>query len=900
MNSRARLTLLALFSLLASTLGMSSAYAGTNLPALKVDPRLLGLPALESEIPLPPSAKPVTAPAPLATPTPSAPPLAAKPLAAPESAKPIPLPPPIAAEKAASEPAKTAAPAKPSAPPSVAVEKSTPAKLAPPHLAPPRAPELRLEPTPVIAPPMPASVAAISPEPPALPPLQQDDSPLMLQSTLALPKHDEKSSDATPAFISAMRLQGKQDDYVEAEEDAELRKLGVRVNADRLRYDVQNETLDAKGNVRLQTIGGVMKGPDLHLKLDDETGYMNTPEYAIATEQAHGKAEKLTFLGEQQYTMDDASYTTCGVGKEDWWVRANEMEINRSTNEGIGRNAWIEFKGVPLLYTPYISFPLHKQRKSGFLTPSFGTTGNSGAEFTLPYYWNIAPNYDATFTPRVMSKRGIQLGGEFRYLQPNYSGELQAEWLPNDNVTKSTRSAYRLKHDQNFGAGFSGNLNLQKVSDNDYFRDLSSLVAVTSQTTLPREGALSYGNGPWNAGLKIQRYQILQDPNNPIVAPYERAPQFTAAYNKLNVFGLADARAATEYVAFDSTSMVRGSRFTLNPSFSVPFTRAYGHLTPKLGLHYTQYNLDKQSTALPDATGTIRSYDTSATRALPIFSLDSGLAFERQANLFGQALTQTLEPRLYYLYVPYKDQSRMPIFDSGESDFNFAQIFSENRFTGGDRISDANQATLALTSRFIESETGQERVRAAVAQRYFFRAPRVALTSAAPTDKVSDFLASIGGQITPAWSADAAWQYDPNTSHTERYNVGTRYNPAPGKLANLTYRFNRNTLRQVDLSGQWPVAPRWQVMGRWNYSIQDKKNLETLGGIEYLESCWAVRVVAHRFQTATQKTTNALFLQLELSGLSSLGTNPLNVLKQNIGGFTQSKPQAEDLNLDEF
>lgn len=890
MNSRARLTFLALFSLLAGTLGVSSAFAGTNLPALKVDPRLLGLPALEVETPPPPSAKPMTAPAPLATPTPSAPPLAAKPLAEPAPAKPIPLPAPVAVEKATSEPAKTAAPAKPPAPPSVAVEKAAPAKLVPP----------RLEPTPVIAPPMPASVAAISPEPPALPPLKPDDSPLTLQSSLAMPKHDEKSSEPTPTFISAMRLQGKHDDYVEAEEDAELRKLGVQVTADRLRYDEQKEILDARGNVRLQTTSGVIKGPDLHLKLDDETGYMNTPEYAIAAEQAHGKAEKLTFLGEQQFKMDDASYTTCGVGKEDWWLRANEMEINRSTNVGVGHHAWIEFKGVPLLYTPYISFPLKKQRKSGFLTPSFGTTGNSGAEFTLPYYWNIAPNYDATFTPRIMSKRGAQLGGEFRYLQPNYSGELQAEYLPNDNITKTTRSAYRLKHGQNFGAGFSGNLDLQKVSDNDYFRDLSSLVAVTSQTTLPREGALSYGNGPWSAGLKIQRYQILQDPNNPIVAPYERAPQFSAAYNKLNVFGWADTRAAAEYVDFDHGSKVRGKRFTLNPSFSVPFTRAYGYLTPKLGLHYTQYNLDKQSTTLPDATGTTRTYDTSANRTLPIFSLDGGLAFERQASLFGQALTQTLEPRLYYLYVPYKDQSRMPIFDSGEPDFNFAQIFSENRFTGGDRISDANQATLALTSRFIESETGQERVRAAVAQRYFFRAPRVALTSPAPTDKISDFLASIGGQISPAWSADAAWQYDPNTSHTERYNVGTRYNPAPGKLANLTYRFNRNTLRQVDLSGQWPVAPRWQVMGRWNYSIQDKKTLETLGGIEYLEGCWAVRVVAHRFQTATQKTTNALFLQLELSGLSSLGTNPLKTLKQNIGGFTQSKSQAEDLNLDDF
>ena len=886
MNSRAPLTLLAVFALLASTLGVSSAYAGTNLPTLKIDPRLLGLPGIEPETSPPPSAKP----APLVTP----PPLAAQPFLESAPAKPVPLPAPVASEKPPSEPV-TRAPSKPAESPRVAAEKPAPAKLAPPRLEKPRT-----EPAPVIAPPMPESLAAISPEPPELPPLKQDDSPLLLQSAQALNRPDEKSGDDTPTFVSAMRLQGKDGDYVEAEEDAELRKRGLQVTADRLRYDEKNEILDAKGNVRLQTTSGVIKGPDLHLKLSDHTGYMNTPQYAIAADNAHGRAEKLTFLGEQQYNMDDASYTTCAVGKEDWWLHASEMEINRSTNVGTGRNAWIQFKGVPLFYTPYITFPLKKQRKSGFLTPSFGTTGNSGAEFTLPYYWNIAPNYDATITPRVMSKRGLQLGGEFRYLQPNYRGEIQAEWLPNDNVTKTTRSAYYLKHGQDFGAGFSGNLNLQKVSDNDYFRDLSSLVAVTSQTTLPREGAINYGNGPWSAALKIQRYQILQDPINPIVAPYERAPQFTAAYNKANVFGWADARATTEFVDFDHASKVHGKRFILNPSVSVPFTRAYGHITPKLGFHYTQYNLDQQSTNLPDATGTLRNYSLSANRTLPIFSLDSGVAFERQSNLFGQALTQTLEPRLYYLYVPYKDQSRLPVFDSGEPDFNFAQIFAENRFAGGDRISDANQATLALTSRFIEGASGQERFRATVAQRYFFRAPRVTLASAAPTDKVSDFLASVGGQISPAWSADAGWQYDPNTSHTEKYNFGTRYHPEPGKLANLTYRFNRNTLRQIDVSGQWPIAPRWQVMGRWNYSIQDKKTLETLGGVEYLEGCWAVRVVAHRFQTGTQKTTNALFLQLELSGLSSLGTNPLKTLKQNIGGFTKSSPQTEDINLDNF
>ena len=706
--------------------------------------------------------------------------------------------------------------------------------------------------------------------------------------------HPAQADEKTPLFVSAMRLQGKTDSHLEAEEDVELRKRGLRVNADTLRYDVPEETLDAKGNVRLQTDSGVLKGPDLFYKLPDSTGFMNTPAFALAgAVSGQGTAEKLTFLSETRSQLDQAKYSTCAVGKESWWIKASQLEIDRTTDTGTARNAYIEFKGVPLLYSPYLTFPLSNNRESGFLTPTFATSNTRGVELTVPYYLNLAPNYDATITPRVMSKRGIQLGAEFRYLQPNYAGEVQGEVLPNDNVSQSTRSAFRLLHTQNFGHGFAGNIDYQSVSDNNYYRDLSTLIAATSKTTLPREGNLTYGNGPFSAGVKFQRYQVLQDPITPIADPYERVPQITAAYRKLNAFGIADILANSEYVQYSHPTSVKGSRFTVNPSVSVPLTQAYGYITPKLGVHYTQYKLDEsQNTArLPDTT-----------RTLPIFSLDSGLTFEREASLFGQALTQTLEPRVYYLYVPFKDQSRIPLFDSGESDFTFAQIFSENRFSGGDRISDANQATFALTSRFIEGNTGLERFRATVAQRYFFRAPRVTInpTSIAPTDKTSDFLASVGGQISPAWSADATLQYNPNIGRSEKYNVGTRYNPEPGKLANASYRFTRDVLHQVDFSGQWPIAHNWQILGRWNYSFNARKTVETLAGFEYKESCWAVRVVAHRFQTATQQTTNAIFLQLELSGLSSLGTNPFNTLKQNIGGYSQTKQQPQEINLNEF
>jgi len=916
MNPRYRVTALAFLSLSAGTLWVNPARADTAAP-FKIDPRLLGLPALEEPIPsktLP--ATPPAAPLVVIEPSPSVatPTLPSKPLPVAEPAKPVPLPPsastpsqPAVTNK--SEPLPiTAVPAKPTPPISRAVEQPSIPAVSKTSLIPTSkteslpSPECGLD-KPAQTPLREAAAQRVpqlstsSVAPPPLPPANLDGLTLRLQPALALTPHPSQPGETTPLFISAMQLQGKTDTYVEAEEDVELRKLGLRVNADHMHYDEVQETLDAKGKVRIQTDKAVVKGPDLHYKVSDGTGFMNTPAYAIVSAPGgvpgQGTADKLSFLSEDIIQLDKANFSACPVGKESWWVHASDLELDRSEDVGSGHNAWIEFKGVPILYTPYIKFSLDKGRSSGFLSPAFGTSNTRGVELTVPYYLNLAPNYDATITPRVLTKRGLQLGGEFRYLQPSYTGVIQGEVLPSDNVTKSTRDEFHITHTQNFGAGFSGNINFQKASDDNYYRDLSPLIAATSTTILPREGNLSYGNGGFGANLKVQRYQILQDPVTPIVEPYERVPQLTAGYRKLDVFGFADVLANSEYVEFGHSTNVRGSRFTLNPSVSVPLTRAYGYITPKFGVNYTRYNLDQNQNPehLPDTT-----------RTLPIFSLDSGLTFEREASLFGQALTQTLEPRLFYLYVPYKDQNQIPLFDSGESDFTFAQIFSENRFSGTDRISDANQVTFALTSRFIESATGLERLRASVAQRIFFTTPKVTLTptTVAPTDKTSDFLASVGGQISPTWAADATLQYNPNIGRSEKYNVGARYTPEQGKVANFNYRYTRDALHQIDTSGQWPLSPRWQLLGRINYSIQDRKAVETLGGIEYKECCWAVRVVAHRFQTATQQTSNAIFLQLELSGLSSLGTDPFKTLKQNIGGYTKSKPLSEEINLNEF
>jgi LPS-assembly protein len=854
--SRSRLAVGALFCL-----ASPATWAATSLPPLKVDPRLLGLPALPGAPPAM-NAPPAVTPAP-AEPAPAQPPV-------PEAAP---------ADGRAPTPAPVAAPAHPPA-----------ARPLPPPAAVAPRPLVEQPATPPAPSPAPAAQEAPSAEETALSPLQL---------TQTLPTTRPRTDEPTPAFVSAMEIQGHAERELDAQGDVELRKLGLRVNADQVHYDARTDELHAQGNVRLQSDSTVAKGPDLQLNLATQTGHMDQPQYLLATEHGRGQASKAEFLGKDKMRLEGAAYTTCAPGQDDWFIRAGQLQLDRSTQEGVARNARVEFMGVPLLYTPWISFPLSRQRKSGLLAPSFGTTGNSGTEFSLPYYWNIAPNYDATITPRLMQKRGLQLGGEFRYLQPNYAGTLQLEMLSNDNVTHTDRSALFLQHQQNIGYGFSGTLNVQRVSDNDYFRDLSTLVTQTAQSVLPAEGVLNYANGGLNILGRVQRFQVLQDPLAPITEPYDRQPQIVLGYNKLDVLG-SDLRLAGEYTDFRSGSLVSGKRLVVNPSISVPLTRSYGYLTPKIGVHYTRYSLDSTTLGLPDATGTFRTYATDATRTLPIYSLDGALVFERDASLFGQSMVQTLEPRLYYLYVPYKDQSQLPSFDSGEADFNFAQIFSENRFSGSDRISDANQLTLALTSRYLEPATGQERLRAMIGQRLSFSVPRVTLVAAAPRDRRSDFLASLGGLVAPGWSLDSAWEYNPNEAHTQRFNVGARYAPEPGKVANLSYRFNRNTLRQVDASTQWPLTAQWQGVARWNYSIQDRRLLEGLAGLEYNKGCWALRLVAHRFATATQQTTNAFFIQLQLTGLSSLGSNPLSLLRQSITGYSQGEPQLGEYNPDDF
>jgi LPS-assembly protein len=554
----------------------------------------------------------------------------------------------------------------------------------------------------------------------------------------------------------------------------------------------------------------------------------------------------------------------------------NRLEIDRTSQVGVAHQAVVEFKGVPILYTPWMDFSLNDNRRSGFLSPSYGFSNKGGYELTLPYYWNIASNFDATIAPRVISKRGTQFSNEFRYLEPTYMGEAQYAILSNDRLTGITRTHTVLKHGQNLGGGFGLALNLNRVSDDAYFRDLSSSVAGTSQTNLLRDSLLTYGAGWWSASARLQRFQTLQDPLAPVAIPYRRQPQISLGAQRT----LADASVifSSEYADFRHDTAVSGQRTVVYPSVSYPLLNDLGYyMTPKLGVHYTRYLMGTNNTsALPDAT-----------RTLPIFSMDSGMAFERETEFAAGSYTQTLEPRLYYVYVPYRDQHLLPNFDSAQAPFNFGQIFTENRFFGSDRIGDANMATLALTSRVIDNEGGTERLRVMLGERFSFATPRVNLVT--PTDNTSrsDILLGLGGRLTRSWSLDSLFQYNPNQSHTESYNVMARYKPEPGKLLNLNYRFTRNTLRQADISTQWPLFGRWQSVARLSYSFQDKRIVEALAGLEYNQACWAVRFGAQSFMTSTHERSTPIFLQLELNDLVPIGSDVMDILRNSVSGYTK-------------
>ncbi|WP_126446733.1 LPS-assembly protein LptD [Sulfuricystis multivorans] len=758
-------------------------------------------------------------------------------------------------------------------------------------------------------------------------PASADMTPGQAGSVPRLPTTPFSRTDKTaaPTTVTADRIEGINEQEVVAEGNVLVERGGDTLRADRLVYRQLDDEAEATGNVRLTSPNTTMSGPRLKMRLEASTGEFEKPEYTIrhprppvpepaltllglpAMDESgnvvvqsgrmlerppvtgSGSAAKLEFRGKDRYRLSESTFSTCAPGQRDWEIYVDTLDLDYVHEEGSGRHATVRFKDVPLLYLPWMKFSLNNQRKSGFLPPTIGSTSKSGFEVTAPWYWNIAPNMDATLTPRLMTRRGVQLNGEFRYLLDTEAnrtqagmpdkGQVRIEYLPGDRLADRDRYGYALIHTQNLGHGFSASLNVNGVSDDNYFSDLSTRISQVSQGNLLRQGVLNYA-GPWYAAsLNLQAFQTLQN----LAKPYQRLPQLTGSAFRYDLpYGLAFNLNA-EYVNFDHPTNVLGKRTIVYPQLSLPLATAALTLTPKIGVHVTHYELAGLNRP---AAATFRTVPTSQNRALPIFSLDGSAALERNTDWFGKTLMQTLEPRAYYVFIPKRDQKQIPVFDSGIADFNFAQMFSENRYAGGDRIGDANELTLAVTSRLIDPASGADLLRATIGTRHYFTDQSVTLPGEkARTDRAADILATLAGQVLPRTYADVGWQYNPRDGRTERLTLGGRYRPEAGKVLNVAYRYSRDLLGQIDVSAQWPLFGGWHGVGRYNYSTKERRVIETIGGLEYDAGCWVGRFVVQRLATIAEQPTTALFFQLELNDFSRIGSNPLQLLRRSIPGY---------------
>ena len=708
-------------------------------------------------------------------------------------------------------------------------------------------------------------------------------------------------------FIEADLIQGHNELEIEGIGNAELRSDDQIITADRMKYFQDTDDIEVEGDVRVEQQGDVIEGSRLKMNLESKTGQMDNPSYQLKDGSSRGGAKTVLIEGEGLYRFRQARYTTCPEGNEDWIIEADDLEMDDNEKTGTARGAKLKFLGLPVGYTPWGNFSYSGERKTGLLAPIYSTNQRTGLDVSIPFYWNIAPNYDATFKARAMSKRGIMVNNEFRYLTKDIKGSLIFDILPDDLKTDQTRHRVDFKHNQKLGMGWSTYLQYNKVSDDAFFRDLGKGLGVTSRTVLSQQGLVAYNSslgkdGTISFSTRAQKFQTIQDPVVIIVPPYERLPEVLLEATQRNVLGAADLSFSGSWTDFSHPTLVDGKRYTLFPNVSVPLQNSFGFIKPKVGVHHTGYNLNRS---------TVTS-KKNLNRTLPIVSLDSGVTFDRETELIGERFTQTIEPRFYYVYIPYDNQSLLPVFDTARMDFSYARIFTENRFSGSDRINDANRVTMALTSRLLESDTGIERFRVTVGQQLHLEKRRVRLRpqpslvlgnlAAVPTQVVGDpdFLVALSGKITPTLSANTTMQFDQSKTRTEVIRSSVSYQPELGKVVNLGYRFTRGVLKQADISGQWSIAKKWQGVGRLNYSLRDNLLLEGLAGIQYNACCWTARFVVQKLRTSTTRTNTTFYLQLELGGLLQIGSNPLRILQRSIPGYTNADGQAnqyDDLEL---
>lgn len=751
----------------------------------------------------------------------------------------------------------------------------------------------------------------------------------VLQVAPGLQLHSYLNDDDMGSFLVGDSIELDESNRVILTGDAQVRRPDSVIKGDRIQYQRETGEVKVRGNGLLMRDASIVVGPELDFNVNNDTGSIQQPDFWLGANGGSGTAERAEIFSRSRMRLNRVKYSGCPCPEPSWYIKSPQVDLDFDENEGVARHGVLYFKDVPILYSPWLSFPVRKERKSGFLLPTYGTTSSGGFELSVPYYWNIAPNYDATITPRYMAKRGVQLGAEFRYLGQGYSGQVSGTYLNNDKVSGDNRWLYSWQHNQSLGGGFNGYVNLNRVSDDDYFRDFASFgLNEASYTYLPSSLGVTWGGSRYvSASLFAYKYQTLQDltQSTYLVPQYDRMPELhvRAARFNWNGFDIQSDNYLTHFIrpvysgsgfpsVYDKHIGPDGTRLQSYTTLAYPIVRPGWFITPKIGMHLSHYD----TKWYPGDNTQYVGYPKTQSRALPIMSLDSGLVFERVTTLFGNDSIQTLEPRLYYLKVPYRDQSQLPIYDTAYADFNFAQAFSENIFTGGwDRISNADQLTIGLTTRWLDAGSGFERLSLSAAQRLYFEDQRVTFgaNDKPRTDTKSDYLVGAAAALTDKFTVRFDAQFNPESRDRNRLNAGFRWVPKRLATVSVNYRYKRDPAQlsnpnviydpayvdqsreQVSIAGQWPLANKWYALGRYDYSLQEKRSTQSIFGVEYKgDCCWTARVVMQRYAVARNDVNTALFFQLELSGLGSLGTDPMSLLQERIAGYESITPPIQE------
>ena len=653
-----------------------------------------------------------------------------------------------------------------------------------------------------------------------------------------------------------------------------LRRDDKLAAAEAARYDPEQRALFLEGGVRYEDPGTQILS---HLA---EFGYgtgrirFEGAEFSLGSSNARGAADALEINENGTLSLGGVEYTTCPPGSEDWLLQGKSIVLDTRAGVGTAKNIKLRFKKVPILYLPYISFPIGDARKSGVLTPEIGSSGRSGNEISVPYYWNMAPNYDATITPRLLTSRGLQLETRFRYLSERNDGSITADYLSNDSIVDDSRHQLRFDHRTLWGNGWRNRINFREVSDSQYFEDLGGSLSISSITHLNRNVSFDYYSEHLSFFAQAQDYQTIDDAIMPVDEPYRRLPQvlvnahWPASFFKLGL--------DSELVNFDRDEGVTGWRFNATPSVEIPITRPGWFFTPAIALDYTRYTL---SNTLPGA-------DTEPSRSVPITSVDTGLVLERMMS--GANRIQTIEPRLLYVNIPFHNQDDMPVFDTITQDINLVQLYRKNRFLGGDRVGDTEQVSVGVTTRILDLDSGREMMTATIGQTRYFSDRDVALPGMpVSTFEKSDYIAQLHFGLLKYVNFDFGHQWGTGDDGTTKSEARLQYRPASNKVLNLAYRFRRDSLEQGDLSWSWPMSTRWNFVGRYNFSFRDQEVLEQFFGLEYESCCWGLRLVSRRHISTRDGTRDSSFgLQLVLKGMTSVGTAADKLLERGILGYS--------------